>query len=131
MPSVLIVSEELDFLLSCYSSLRRDARIGRVEATTNPEEATGLVRSFHPHAVVYDSSASESFGLPVVTQLCQLDPTMAVLVTFRERDRAMIEMTAPTSGATGTLSRDGFSVEALLKTVRSLPNDYDEHNDDG
>jgi DNA-binding NarL/FixJ family response regulator len=123
VPSVLIVSEELDFLLNCYSSLRRDARIGRVEATTNPDEATRLVRSFHPHAVVVDSSAGGSFGLPIVNQLCQLDPNLVVLVTFTDRDRVVVEQSARSSGAAGTLSRDGFTVEAVLQSVRALPDD--------
>lgn len=118
-PSVLIVSEELSFLVSCYSGLHRDERIGKIEATANREEAVGLVQTLHPDVVVYDSSAGDSFGVSAIGRLCELAPEMTVVVTFREHEQQAIELTARSSGAAGIFSREAFSVEHLLRALRS------------
>ena len=118
-PSVLIVSEELSFLVSCYSGLHRDERIGKIEATANRDEAVGLVQTLHPDVVVYDSSAGDSFGVSAIGRLCELAPEMTVVVTFRDHEQPAIEMTARSSGATSILSRDAFSVEQLLRAMRA------------
>lgn len=117
-PSVLIVSEELSFLVTCYAGLHRDKRIGKIEATANRDEAVGLIQSFHPDVVVYDSSAGDSFGVSAIGRLCELAPEMTVVVTFREHDQQVIETTARSSGAQGVFSRDAFSAEGLLRAMR-------------
>jgi hypothetical protein len=118
-PSVLIVSEELSFLVSCYNGLHRDERIGKIEATANRDEAVGLVQTLHPDVVVYDSSAGDSFGVSAIGRLCELAPDMTVVVTFRDHEQQAIEMTARSSGATGIFSRDAFSAEQLLRVMRT------------
>ena len=117
-PSVLIVSEELSFLVACYAGLHRDERIGNIEATANRDEAVGLVQTLRPDVVVYDSSAGDSFGVSAIGRLCELVPSMTVVVTFREHDQQMIETTARSSGADGIFSRDAFSAEGLLRAMR-------------
>lgn len=117
-PSVLIVSEELSFLVSCYNGLHRDERIGKIEATANRDEAVGLVQTLHPDVVVYDSSAGDSFGVSAIGRLCELAPEITVVVTFREHEQQVIEMTARSSGATGVVSREAFSAELLLRALR-------------
>jgi DNA-binding NarL/FixJ family response regulator len=116
-PSVLIVSEELGFLVECYAGLHRDERIGRIEATTSQDEAMSLVETLHPDAVVFDSSAGGSFGVSSISRLCELNPSLTVVVTFRDRERQVIELTAHGSGARGIFSRDAFSAEALLRAM--------------
>ena len=120
-PSVLIVSEEMDFLVSCYAGLRRDKRIGKIEATSHREEVVGLVQTFHPDVVVYDASAGDSFGVSAIGRLCELAPGMTVVVTVREHDSQAIAATARQSGARGIFSREAFTAENLLRAMRGQP----------
>ncbi|MGE3270157.1 MAG: response regulator [Chloroflexota bacterium] len=119
--SVLIVSEELSFLLQCYSGLHRDKRIGQVEATTSREEAAVLIQSLHPDAVVFDSSAGDSFGVAAIERLRALAPNTKVVVTFRPREQESTERSARSHGAMGVLSREAFSAEALVRIMRGQP----------
>jgi DNA-binding NarL/FixJ family response regulator len=126
VPSVLIVSEELDFLLACYTSLHRDIRIGQIEATTSGEEAGRLVRTLWPDAVIFDTSAGDGVTLSAVRRICELVPDAAVIVTFRDRERDTIGQMVDASGAAGVVSRDGLSVEAVLRLIRAPSPDHAE-----
>jgi DNA-binding NarL/FixJ family response regulator len=118
VPTVLIVSEELSFLVDCYAGLHRDKRIGKIEATANREEAVSLVQKLKPDVMVYDSSAGDSFGVAAIVRLCEMVPSMTVVVTFREREQHAIELTARSCGARGVFSRQAFSVEGMLHAMR-------------
>ena len=120
-PSVLILSEDLTFLLSCYSALQQDPRIGRIEAITTRQEAEGLLQTFRPDAVVIDSSFSDSAGLASVVQNWKLPRETVVIVTCRDGDRAQIVPEARSAGAVALLSRERFSSLVVLRAVGVLP----------
>ena len=125
MRSVLIFSDEYAFLLSSYSWLRQDARVGRIEATTNEAEALDLASSYHPDVVVFDAGSAGGFGLATVRRLCESNPGIDVVVTVGEDCPATIESSALASGAVGVLTHDHFSADACFKlagtTVRVAP----------
>ncbi len=118
VPSVLIVSEELQFLLNCYTAIHRDARIGQIEATTNGEEASRLVQTLRPDAIVFDASAGDSTDSSTIRQLREIAPYATVIVTFRERDQETIHQFIKAAGAAGAIRRDNLSPEVLLRLVR-------------
>jgi len=118
-PSVLILSEELTFLLSCYSSLHQDERIGRVEAATSREEAAKLLQTFRPDAVVIDSSAGDNSGFSAVMRDCRFSSEAAIIVTCDERDGPAMAPHARAIGAVGFLRRDNFSAAAVVRAVYS------------
>src|SRR5262245_3039860 len=80
-PSVLVIAEELTFLLNCYSSLHQDARIGRVETITGQAEANRLLETFRPDVVVIDSSAAGGTGLAGLLEGFKLPYNVRMVVT--------------------------------------------------
>jgi DNA-binding NarL/FixJ family response regulator len=119
VPSVLIVSEELDFLLACYTTLHRDARLGQIEATTSSEEGGRLVQTLRPDAVVFDTSAGDGVSLSAIRRLRELAPYATVLVTFRKREAETINQMVEGTEAAGVVSRDGLSAEVILRFVHN------------
>src|SRR5262245_39815601 len=111
---MLIVSDEYKFLLSSYSWLRQDARVGRIEATTNGDEALTLVSSYHPDLVVFDATAGHGWGLSTVRRLRDANPGIQIVVTVGEHCPAGAASYAMASGAQGVLPRDKFSADACL-----------------
>src|SRR4051794_17275443 len=106
MRSVLIISEEYPFLLSSYSWLRQDARVGRIEVATNGDEGFDLAKAYRPDVVVFDATTGGEFGLSTVRRLRATYPEVDIVVTIRERSEDGIETSALASGAAGVLSRE-------------------------
>ena len=115
MRSVLIICDEYPFLLSSYSWLRHDARIGRIEATTSQKEALSLAVSYHPDVVVFDATSVGEPGLTTIRRLHDIDPGTDIVVTFDARCSECVKHRALESGAVGVLSRERFTAEACLK----------------
>jgi DNA-binding NarL/FixJ family response regulator len=115
MRSVLIVSDEYSFLLSSYSWLRQDARVGRIEATTNEAEALARAESYRPDVVVFDATPSGGFGLATVRRLRESNPGVDIVVTMGEQCPATLAGSAMASGAVGVLTHDRFSADACFK----------------
>jgi DNA-binding NarL/FixJ family response regulator len=119
-PSVLLVSDELAYLLTAYSSLQRDPRIGRIEATANRDEAVALVQTLRPDAVVVDVAATDTGGHALVGRFRKLDASMAVIVTYRKCDEEPMAVIAPTLMAHEVVSREAFTVERVVRAVQAL-----------
>ncbi len=115
MRSVLIVCDEYPFLLSSYSWLRQDARVGRIEVTTDETEAVALAASYHPDVVVFDAMSTGGYGLSTVRRLRESNPGIDVVVTMANDCPAGLASSALASGAVGVLTRDRFSADACLK----------------
>jgi DNA-binding NarL/FixJ family response regulator len=116
-PSVLILSEEMMFLLDCYSSLHQDARIGRVETVTDHTEAVKLLATFRPDVVVIDASATGRAGLAGLIDGCRLPRSCRIVVTCQPDQRATIGPEARAVGAVGLLNRDSFSARSVLRAA--------------
>ena len=114
---MLIVCDEYKFLLSSYSWLRQDARVGRIEVTTNSDEALTLANSYHPDLVVFDATPGHGFGMSTVRRLRDANPGLQIVVTIGERCPAGAASTALALGANGVLPREKFSAEACLRLV--------------
>jgi len=112
---MLIVCEEYKFLLSSYSGLRQDARVGRIEVTTSGDEALTLATSYHPDLVVFDATAGYGFGLATVRRLRDANPGIDIVVTMGDRCPADVASRAMESGAVGVLTRKSFSADACLR----------------
>jgi len=119
LPSVLLVSEELAFLLTAYSSLQRDPRIGRIEASAGHDEAIALMRTMRPNVVVLDVTASDP-GQAMVGQFRRFDTTLIVFITFREHDQDAIMAVASTLGAHDICPREAFTVERVVRVTQAL-----------
>lgn len=105
-------------MLSCYSAVHQDPRIGRVEAATSRAEASNLLRDFRPDVVVVDSSAGDGPGLASAVEQLKLRPSTIILVTFRDGERHKVMAEARALGATGAFARDAFTSELILKALR-------------
>jgi DNA-binding NarL/FixJ family response regulator len=114
---MLIVSDEYTFLLTSYSWLRQDARVGRIEVTTSSDEALTLADSYHPDLVLFDATAGYGFGMATVRRLCDANPGINIVVTMGDRCPAEVASSAMESGAVGVLSRKSFSADACLRLV--------------
>jgi chemotaxis response regulator CheB len=114
-PSVLILSEEMAFLLDCYSMLHQDARIGRVETVTGRAEAVKLLASFRPDVVVIDASSVGRAGLAGLVEGWKLPTSSRLVVLCQPDQRAAIGPEARVIGAVGLLNRDNFSAGSVLK----------------
>lgn len=119
-PSVLLVSDELTFLLTTYSSLQRDPRIGQIEATASHDEAIALMQTLRPDAVVVDVAANDAGGHALVERFRKQDALLAVIVTYRERDQDSMAMIAPTLPAHDIFPRAAFTVERVVRAVQVL-----------
>ena len=117
-PSVLVLAEEMSFLLDCYSALHQDARIGRVETVMSREEAVKLLRTFHPDVVVIDSSAAGSAGLAALIEGFKVPARSKIVVTCDPSERGRTSPEARSIGALGFFNRDVFSAEIVLKADR-------------
>jgi chemotaxis response regulator CheB len=114
-PSVLILSEEMPFLLDCYSTLHQDARIGRVETVTDRSEAVKLLATFCPDVVVIDASASSRAGLAGLVEGCRLPTACRIVVTCQPEQRAEMGPAVRAIGAVGLLNRESFSARSVLR----------------
>lgn len=114
-PSVLILSEELTFLLNCYSALHQDARVGQVEAATSRGEAAKLLLTFQPDVVVIDWSAGNGNGLGAVLDQCRLSPGTRIVVSCDERDGHTVAPHARAIGAVGLLRRERVTAESVIR----------------
>jgi len=115
MRSVLIICEEYPFLLSSYSWLRQDARVGRIEVATSGDEGLDLATSYRPDVVVFDAPPGGEYGLSTVRRLREANPDVDIVVTVRDRSAEVAEISALASGAIGVLHRERFSADACLK----------------
>lgn len=120
-PSVLILAEEMSFLLYCYSNLHQDARIGRVETVTGQTEAVRLLQTFRPDVVVVDSSAADSAGVTALVDRCKIPADIPIVVTCHLHDRAKVAPEARDLGAVGFFNRDNLSAEVVLRAARMQP----------
>ena len=120
-PSVLILAEEMNFLLNCYSSLHQDARIGRVETVTGRTEAVRLLQTFRPDVVVVDSSAADSAGVTVLVDQCKIPSDVPIVVTCHLNERAKVAPEARDLGAVGFFNRDKLSAEVVIRASRMQP----------
>jgi chemotaxis response regulator CheB len=114
-PSVLILSEEVTFLLSCYAALHQDARVGQVEAATSREEAARLLLTFQPDVVVIDWSAGNGNGLGVVVDQCRLSPGTRIVVSCDACDGQVVAPHARAIGAVGLLRRESVTAAAIVR----------------
>jgi hypothetical protein len=115
---VLVLAEELTFLLNCYTSLHQDARIGRVETITGRAEAAKLLESFRPDVFVIDSSAAGPSGLRGLLDGFKMPYGARLVVTCAPNERAKIGPEARSVGAVGLLNREIFSGNSVLKAAR-------------
>jgi chemotaxis response regulator CheB len=111
----LILSEELEFLLGCYSTLHQDARVGQVEAATGRDEAAMLLRTFRPDVLVLDWSAGSSAGFGAVLSECNIPPGTRIVVSCDQRDGAAVAPHARAIGAIGLLRRETVSAESVIR----------------
>ena len=116
-PSVLILAEELTFLLDTYSTLHQDARMGRVETATRAEAAK-ILDTFRPDVVVIDSSAAGSAGLPGIVKQCNLPYGTKIIVTCDEREGPRVAHDARAIGAVGFLRRESLSATAIVRVLQ-------------
>jgi hypothetical protein len=117
-PSVLILAEELTFLLNCYTALHQDARIGRVETITGRAEAAKLLETFRPDVIVIDSSATGSGGLAGLVDGFKMPYGARLVVTCGPNERARFGPEARSVGAVGLLNREVFSGNTVLKAAQ-------------
>jgi hypothetical protein len=115
---VLVLAEELTFLLNCYTSLHQDARIGRVETITGRAEATKLLETFRPDVIVIDSSAAGASGLKGLLDGFKLPYGARLVVTCGPNERARLGPEARSVGAVGLLNREVFSGNSVLKAAQ-------------
>ena len=116
-PSVLILSEEMSFLLDCYSILHQDAHIGRVETVTDRTEAVKLLATFCPDVVVIDASATSRAGLAGLVEGCRLPTSCSIVVTCQPEQRATMGPEARAIGAVGLLNRESFSAKSVVRAA--------------
>jgi hypothetical protein len=115
---VLVLAEELTFLLNCYTSLHQDARIGRVETITGRAEANKLLETFRPDVIVIDSSAAGASGLRGLLEGFKMPYGTRLVVTCGPSERAKFGPEARAVGAVGLLNREVFSGNSVGRAAQ-------------
>jgi len=118
VPTVLLISEDLSFIITVYASIQRDARIGQVEAAGSQDEGVMLAQTMLPRTVVLDVTASDP-GQPTISRLRRLGGQATIIVTYRERDEDVLAVAGPTLGADDVCRRDALSVERILRALQA------------